>query len=150
MKTPKNSGSTSANNNQIPDSSSRINPRRQQQYRRRKRLSFIGLAAAIAMITSAMVITDQGTSQAAGPGAAWENYGDSKMQLNARKSTDGSKVAVCATDRQINSPRNKWINYQGRRVIGAGQEYRSNRATFEVKYQVKGTTVVFPAAQQYR
>lgn len=150
MKTPKNSGSTSANNNQIPDSSSRINPRRQQRYRRRKRLSLIGLAAAIAMITSAMVITDQGTSQAAGPGAAWENYGDSKMQLNARKSTDGSKVAVCATDRQINSPRNKWINYQGRRVIGAGQEYRSNRATFEVKYQVKGTTVVFPAAQQYR
>ncbi|MDU5307706.1 MAG: hypothetical protein E6167_02385, partial [Varibaculum cambriense] len=64
MKTAKSSGNTSARNNQIPDSSSRINPRRQQQYRRRKRLSFIGLAAAIAMITSAMVITDQGTSQA--------------------------------------------------------------------------------------
>lgn len=110
----------------------------------------MGLAAAIAMITSALVITDQGTSQAAAPGAAWKNYGNSEMELNARKSTDGSKVAVCATDRQINSPRETWVNYQGRRIIGAGQEYRSNPATFEVQDEVKGTTVVFPAAQQYR
>ena len=150
MKTAKSSGNTSARNNQIPGSSSRISPQRRQRARRRKCLSLLGLAAAIAMITSAMVVTDQGTSQAAGPGAAWKNYGNSKLELNARKSIDGSKVAVCATDRQINSPRNKWINYQGRRVIGAGQEYRSNGATFEVKDKVKGTTVVFPAAQEYR
>ncbi len=150
MKTAKNRGNPSARNNQITGSSSRISPRRRQRAQRRKHLSLIGLAAAIAIMTSAMVFTDQDTSQAAGPGAAWKNYGNSKIELNARKSTDGSKVAVCATDRQINSPRNKWINYQGRRVIGAGQAYRSNGATFEVKDKAKGTTVVFPAAQEYR
>ena len=150
MKIAKNGGNPSARNNQIPGSSSRISPQRRQRVQRRKRLSLLGLAAAFAMITSVMVFTGQDTSQAAGPGAAWKNYGNSKLELNARKSTDGSKVAVCATDRQINSPRNKWINYQGSRVIGAGQAYRSNRATFEVKDKVKGTTVVFPAAQEYR
>lgn len=150
METVKNSGNTPARNSQIPDPSSRISPRRRRRAQRRKRLGILGLAAAIAMISSAMVVTDQGTSQAAGSGAAWKSYGDSKMELNARKSADDSKIAVCATDRQINSPRNKWITYEGRRVIGAGKEYRSNKATFEVKDKVKGTAVIFPASTQYR
>lgn len=150
METVKNSGNTPARNSQIPDPYSRISPRRRRRAQRRKRLAMLGIATAIAMISSAMVVTDQDTSQAAGPGAAWKSYGDSKMELNARKSADDTKVAVCATDRQINSPRNKWITYQGLRVIGAGKEYRSNKATFEVKDKVKGTAVIFPASTQYR
>ena len=150
METQKISGNPSARNHQIPSSSSRITPCRRRVTQKRKRISLIGVAAALAMITSALVITDQSPSQAAEAGAAWKNYGNSKMELNARKSIDGSKVAVCATDRQINSAREKWIDYQGRRVIGSGQEYRSNADTFEINDNVKGATVVFSAAQQHR
>lgn len=137
-------------NHQISGLSSRISPGRRRRTRLRKRLVFVGVTAVIAVASSVIVASEQQISQAAGPSTVWKNYGNSAIQLNARKSTDGSKVAVCATDRQLNSPRNQWVSYQGSRLISGGQEYRSNAQTFEMKPKEKGETVVFSAGQQYR
>ncbi len=150
MEKERNNGVRSVRNKYISAVSSRIRPGRGRRTRLRKRLTLLGAAAVIAVVSSVIVASEQQTSQAAGPGAVWKNYGNSTIQLNARKSTDGSKVAVCATDRQLNSPRNQWVSYQGRQLITGGQEYRSDEKTFEVKYQQKGSTVVFSAGQQYQ
>ena len=150
MEKERNNGIRSVRNKYISAASSRIRPGRGRRTRLRKRLTLLGAAAVIAVVSSVIVASEQQTSQAAGPGAVWKNYGNSTIQLNARKSTDGSKVAVCATDRQLNSPRNQWVSYQGRQLITGGQEYRSDEKTFEVKYQQKGSTVVFSAGQQYQ
>lgn len=150
METQRRNGVRSVKNDHISGLSSRISPGRRRRTQLRKRLVFAGVAAVIAVASSVIVASEQQISQAAGPSAVWKNYGNSAIQLNARKSTDGSKVAVCATDRQINSPRNQWVSYQGSRLISSGQEYRSNAQTFEMKTKEKGETVVFSAAQQYR
>lgn len=150
MEKERNNGVRSVRNKYISAASSRIRTGRGRRTRLRKRLTLLGAAAVIAVVSSVIVASEQQTSQAAGPGAVWKNYGNSTIQLNARKSTDGSKVAVCATDRQLNSPRNQWVSYQGRQLITGGQEYRSDEKTFEVKYQQKGSTVVFSAGQQYQ
>lgn len=129
---------------------SRISAKRHRYRRYRKTVSLTAVVALLTMFSAAIIVTGESPSQAADLGAVWINYGNSKMQLNARKSTDGTKVAVCATDRQINSPRGKWVSYQGRRAVSAGSEYRSNAATFEISAKKKGATTVFAAEKQYQ
>ena len=106
--------------------------------------------AVTSLFAGGLVAFQDSPSQAAESSVSWTNHGNKAAQLYVRKSTDGGKVAVCATDRQYNSPENVVVTYQNVRTIGAGQEYRSNEKTFEINNKQKGSGLIFPAATQSR
>ena len=150
MKTKKQSPGDQYKNISTTTSPSRISSKRRDKIRRRRRVAIGTLVAVTSLFAGGLVAFQDSPSQAAESSVTWINHGNKAAQLYARKSTDGRKVGVCATDRQSNSPENVVVTYQNVRTIGAGQEYRSNEKTFEINNKQKGSGLIFPAATQSR
>ncbi|WP_122820680.1 hypothetical protein [Varibaculum vaginae] len=129
---------------------SRISAARRKKIRFHRRAAIGALVAVTALFSGGIVVFENTPSQAQEVSVTWKNRGDQDAQLYARKSIDGAKVAVCATDRQSNSPENVAVTYQNVRTIGPGQEYRSNEKTFDINYRQRGSGLIFPAETQQR